>query len=314
MPKVRVLDGATGTMLERRGLNLAASELWATQCLLSCPSEVAAVHKAYVEAGADAISTCTYQLFSPKGLPSSFLDDTILGACKLARNSGARYVHGVLGPFGASLGSNAEFTGVYRPEDATEAALADFHLPRLWGLAACAALVDVVGFETLPRADEAMVLARLCASLGFGRLYFSFVTMDGERTVCGTPLAALAIRLRDALGSALVGFGVNCSSPACCVAAAKSLLLLDRSGGSPLALVVYPNMGGEYDGEARVWRPAEDSSPFLAAVDATLCAWRDAQADDSASTRLFDDLWIGGCCNTTDDEIRSIADRSRALN
>ena len=310
MPTVRILDGATGTMLERRGVDLTTSPLWASSCLVTCPGEVVAVHQAYVDAGSDAVSTCTYQLSTRGGvLSSEELTCRVRVACEMARGSGARFVHAVLGPLGACLGSNAEFTGDYLPCDALEESLATFHRPRIASVVAARALVDVLGFETLPRADEALVLAKLCTSFSpnLPPVYFSFVTLDGIHAVCGRPLALLVAELRQVLGTQLVGFGVNCSSPESCVIAAKALLGLERSDrDDPLALVVYPNAGGSYDGESRTWRPSRELTPFLCAVDEIFHAWRSCAAKSSEG-HMFGDLWIGGCCNTTDSEIRTIA-------
>ena len=48
---VLVLDGAQGTELERRGLDLSGSKLWSAQLLLDNPSLVAEVHRSYLDSG-----------------------------------------------------------------------------------------------------------------------------------------------------------------------------------------------------------------------------------------------------------------------
>ena len=53
--RILLLDGATGTMFQRRGLSGNFDQL-----NLSDPAAVAAVHRAYIEAGADIIETNTF--------------------------------------------------------------------------------------------------------------------------------------------------------------------------------------------------------------------------------------------------------------
>ncbi|MCF0178019.1 MAG: homocysteine S-methyltransferase family protein, partial [Bacteroidales bacterium] len=52
---ILILDGAMGTMLQRRGL-CGNSDMFN----LTAPDDVAAIHQAYIEAGADIISTNTF--------------------------------------------------------------------------------------------------------------------------------------------------------------------------------------------------------------------------------------------------------------
>jgi S-methylmethionine-dependent homocysteine/selenocysteine methylase/SAM-dependent methyltransferase len=66
-----VLDGATGTELGGKAkLRPGAEEpLWATRALVDAPADVLAVHRRYVDAGCDVISTNTW------GLPSAVRHD-----------------------------------------------------------------------------------------------------------------------------------------------------------------------------------------------------------------------------------------------
>ena len=67
-----LLDGGTGTELPRdreSGPHALDERLWGTQALLDDPGAVLAVHRRYVDAGCDVISTNTW------GLPSALLED-----------------------------------------------------------------------------------------------------------------------------------------------------------------------------------------------------------------------------------------------
>src|ERR1700727_2986282 len=58
---LHVLDGAMATELERKGFDLNGP-LWSAQVLLSSPEAIAAVHRDYLEAGADCLLTASYQV------------------------------------------------------------------------------------------------------------------------------------------------------------------------------------------------------------------------------------------------------------
>jgi len=53
--KLRCIDGATGSELERRGVDLSLP-LWSSRALLDAPEVVAEVHRDYLSAGAEAIT------------------------------------------------------------------------------------------------------------------------------------------------------------------------------------------------------------------------------------------------------------------
>src|SRR5262245_12472774 len=55
-----LLDGATGTELERRGLRTTLP-LWSARALLEAPRTLLAIHREYVEAGARALTANTFR-------------------------------------------------------------------------------------------------------------------------------------------------------------------------------------------------------------------------------------------------------------
>ncbi len=68
---VVILDGALATELERRGANLNDA-LWSARILLEDPDLIRQVHYDYLVAGADVITTASYQAtfegFARRGL------------------------------------------------------------------------------------------------------------------------------------------------------------------------------------------------------------------------------------------------------
>ena len=59
MDEVLVLDGGTGRELKRRGAPFRQPE-WSALALIDGPAFVSAVHAAYVQAGANVITTNSY--------------------------------------------------------------------------------------------------------------------------------------------------------------------------------------------------------------------------------------------------------------
>src|SRR3954454_7112531 len=58
--RVVVLDGGLATELERRGADLS-SALWSARLLRDDPGEIVEVHRAFVEAGAEVVTSASYQ-------------------------------------------------------------------------------------------------------------------------------------------------------------------------------------------------------------------------------------------------------------
>ena len=58
---VRVLDGGMASELEYQGANIDGP-LWSAHVLEDAPEKVIAVHRAYINAGADCILTASYQV------------------------------------------------------------------------------------------------------------------------------------------------------------------------------------------------------------------------------------------------------------
>ena len=105
-----LLDGGLATEFEARGHDLR-DELWSARLLRDAPAEIRAVHGSYVAAGADCVTSATYQAtLGPLG-PEHFRLSVAL-----AREAGADLVAASVGPYGATLADGSEFTGDYRPD------------------------------------------------------------------------------------------------------------------------------------------------------------------------------------------------------
>ncbi|HXP07558.1 MAG TPA: homocysteine S-methyltransferase family protein, partial [Acidobacteriaceae bacterium] len=58
---LHVLDGAMATELERKGFDLDGP-LWSAHVLETSPQAISAVHREYLEVGADCLLTASYQV------------------------------------------------------------------------------------------------------------------------------------------------------------------------------------------------------------------------------------------------------------
>ncbi len=283
---VLVLDGGLSNALEDRGVDLS-SDLWTARLLADAPHEIAAVHRAYFEAGARVATTASYQASVPSlvaaGMTRAEAERSISSSVQIAKDvrdglSGGRrlLVAASVGPYGAVLADGSEYRGNY---GITAAALRDFHLPRLELLAAAGP--DLLAVETIPDLREAEVLVPLLDEIGLPA-WFSYST-EGGSTRAGQPLEDAYAVLTDS--ASIVAAGVNCSAPSDVLAALTTAVAVTGRAG-----VAYPNKGEDWDTEAHQWRGDAQSSLSLAE------GWVEVGAQ-----------LVGGCCRVGPSEIASLA-------
>jgi len=273
-----VLDGATGTELERRGVR-AGLPLWSTHALLEAPGAVEEIHAAYVEAGADALTANTFRTqrrtLARAGLGERAAELTAV-AVDLTRRAAARAERRVW-----ILGSAPPLEDCYRPELTPDpAALDREHAEHAENLAA--AEVDAVLAETHATLREACAAVRAAGAVGLPAVV-CFQCDARARLPSGEPLEA-ALEAVAALGAAAVG--VNCLPPP----AVPACLPLLSATGRPFG--VYPNLGAPGDGP--------DAPRVHQRTPAELA--REAEAWLAAGARF-----VGGCCGTTPEHVRILA-------
>lgn len=117
-----LLDGGLATVLEAAG-HVLGDALWSARLLLDAPQAVAAVHRAYLRAGADVISTASYQAGLPglmaRGLSAAQARDTLALSVRLARAERDRFVEEGAGQGGDA--GRAEIAGQAESADRAEA-------------------------------------------------------------------------------------------------------------------------------------------------------------------------------------------------
>lgn len=100
--RILILDGAMGTMLQQRGLSVGCNDY----LNVTNPDAILQIHREYVEAGADIISTNTFNSnaisLADYGLADRAYEIARAGA-EVAKRAGARYVAGSMGPTNRTL-------------------------------------------------------------------------------------------------------------------------------------------------------------------------------------------------------------------
>jgi S-methylmethionine-dependent homocysteine/selenocysteine methylase len=244
-PTPLLLDGATGSELQRRGVDTRLP-LWSAAALWTAPHVVAAIHGDYVAAGAEVVTANTFRTrartFAQAGRSDAARDWT-RRAVEIARASGARYVAGSLAPLEDC------YSPALVPDDS---ALADEHGAFARDLAAAG--VDLILCETMNTVREALAAARAATATGLPTIA-SFVCGTDGRLLSGESVADAAAAL---LVLPVVALAINCTPTA---AVARPLQeLLDTARG-PVLCGAYGNVGktdaivgfrctGEFDADA----------------------------------------------------------------
>ena len=258
-----VIDGAMGTQMQERGL-AEAGEL--PELLnFSHPDDITAIHAAYVEAGAEVITTNTFGANRLKLEGVATVADVYAAAAACARAAGAPYVAGDIGPTGALL----EPMGTMSFQEAYDVFAEQVE-------AVAAAGCDVVLIETMADLREAK--AALLAAQEHCDLPVLVTMTFGEdgRTFLGTS-PAVAAEVLSSMGAHAVG--LNCSlGPAELLGAAQDMAARVRC-----PLMVQPNAGLPH---------VEDGVTVFDVSPEDFAAAMADMMDAGASI-------VGGCCGTS---------------
>ena len=221
--RIVVLDGGLATALEAYGCDLD-DDLWSAKVLIETPELIQRVHLDFLEAGADCITTSTYQAtprgFSERGLSDAEGVELLRRSVQLAIDARRAFwdeadnrrerlqplIAASIGPYGAYLADGSEYRGLYEIEDDD---LYAFHQSRWRVLADGEA--DLLACETIPSQREAELLLRLLEETPATWAWISFSCRDGTRLSDGSRLIDVA-RACDRIPN-LAAVGINCTSP-----------------------------------------------------------------------------------------------------
>ena len=282
---VLILDGATGTELERRGVDTGLP-LWSAGAILDAPEVLLDIHSEYLRAGSGAIIANTFRThqrsLAKSGLGSqaeSITAEAVRIACR-ARDS--------VNPDALVFGSVAPLEDCYSPELTPDMETCQREHGQIIGHLLDAG-VDLVLIETMCSSREAIAAAKAAEVSGSGQWGISFcLSGEGRPGVLldGTPICDLVDHLQ---GAAFIG--INCVSAS----------VLDSHVGhvrglfhDSMPIAAYGNVGHVH--EEKGWVNTDVILPRRYADLAM--EWIDAGA-----------CIVGGCCGTTPETIRAIKDR-----
>jgi len=313
--RILVLDGAMGTMIQRHKLSESdfrgtrfkdhPHDLKGNNDLLSLtqPEIIKGIHRAYLEAGADIIETNTFNSTSISQadyLTENLAYELNYQSAKIAKEAAdeftkmnpakPRFVAGALGPTNktASLSPDVNDPGF---RAITFDALVTAYAEQAKGLIEGGAdilLVETI-FDTLNAKAALFGISQLLRELNIEiPIMISGTIVDNSgRTLSGQTTEAFWISVSHTKN--LVSVGLNCALGA----TQMRPFLQDLSRMANCYISVYPNAGlpnhfGEYDETADI-------------MSKTL--------SEFAESNLFN--IVGGCCGTTPDHIRAIAEMSK---
>ena len=189
-----LLDGAMGTQLQERGME--AGDIPELLCLTH-PEVVTDIHRAYVEAGSEVVTTNTFGASAPKLEGHATVEEVFRAAVACAKASGARYVAADIGPTGALLAP----MGTLSFDDA-------YDLFAVQARAADAAGADLFVIETMADLAEAKAALLACRESSDLPILCTMTFGEDGRTFLGTTPEVAAVTL-SSLGADVVG--INCS-------------------------------------------------------------------------------------------------------
>jgi methionine synthase / methylenetetrahydrofolate reductase(NADPH) len=286
--RVRVFDGAMGTMLYNKGvyINRCFDEL-----NISSPDLVLEVHREYVKAGAEILETNTYGASRSK-LAYQGLDEKLaeinVAAARLARKAASEarhemFIAGAISPLGVRIEP-------YGPTSVDEA----MSLFKEQVQALLDGGVDCFILETFHDVNEIRQAIRAVRELCDLVIFAQMTINDHGETAYGTSPEIIAQQLNKWLardGSDVIG--LNCSvGPQIILEAIEKM-----RGHTTCRLSALPNAGLPRDVQGRQIYLA--SPEYIAKYAKRLI---------NAGVKF-----IGGCCGTTPEHIKLIVDAVRAL-
>jgi methionine synthase I (cobalamin-dependent) len=280
-PHKLILDGATGTELNRRGVDTGLP-LWSANALLNDHDAeiLQQVHEDYLRAGADIITTNTFRTHRRALTPSDNADraleltrravDIARAAINQVKSDEPKFI----------AGSISTLEDCYRPDLVPpDEQLRAEHSERIRHLIECG--VDFILIETINTIREAAIMAELAVATGVP-VVTSFACNREGKILSGETLTDAARQLLP-LGISVIG--VNCG-PAPDLA--KPLAELKQACGADFPLIAYGNIG--YADDEVGWVNTDSENP-------------NAYCEHASHWPV---KIVGGCCGTTPAHISAL--------
>lgn len=278
---MKKIDGGLSTALELNGNKLTTS-LWTGELIKTAPDQIGKAHLDFINAGAEIIITCAYQLSylgcSNRGWSNSQTDQALFQSTKLAKDAVVQSGKNVLvaasvGPYGAALSDGSEYRGNY---GVGKSALKEFHQRRLMALIESGP--DILALETMPDTQEVEVLLDLLSDSPIP-YWVSYSCRSGNQSNAGQSFSSAVD-----LAQSAMAVGINCTAP-------ELISGLLNSASSSIPYIIYPNSGRLWDATKKVWIGTTE----IGFTDELIKEWIDLGAQ-----------FIGGCCGIGPNEIASL--------
>ena len=288
---VIILDGGVGTEILRRGSN------WASHQIQSDPGLVRAIHADYIAAGADVITTNTFQL-SQRSFRNHFNDDeqmAALGAVELDARAAELISEAVRLAIEARAESGREDVSIagsmttlewcFRPDltPGDDAMRREYReMVEIYRDAGA----DLILFETFNKVAEARVALEAAEEAGVPA-WMGFVSDDNGRLLSAETMEAVASGLEGTAPEAVL---VNCCPVDHTTAGLRELVKHwpGTTGGFAHVGRFYPP----------VWMFTDECRP-------------DRYLDNARRWRDIGARVIGGCCGTTPEYIELLSTQLR---
>ncbi len=261
------LDGAMGTLLIERGVK-PYRNLWTSIALISNWELVKNIHREYLEAGAEIITTNTFNT-NPYSVESSRFEKPSAELVALAYKAAyeAREDAEVL-----IAGCNAPAEDCYQAERTISASKLEYnhkkHIELLWESG-----VDIIWNETQSHADEINIIAEFCETNNLPYAVNMFF-LDNLTLLSGENIIEFTKNLKEKFPNIILGF--NCISP-------RAIYNLREKFSPDFNWGFYLNCGKSDIHEGKI---TERISP-------------DEYIEHVKKTANEFNLYIGSCCGST---------------
>lgn len=290
--RILILDGAMGTMLQRKGLQGNSESFNLTN-----PETIGEIHNEYIEAGADIITTNSFSANSISQSEYNLSDKAgqmAEAAARIARKAADEaprkiWVAGSVGPTSKSLSLAQNINDpIFRPYSFD--GMAEAFEVQIRGLVKGG--VDLLLFETcfdaLNTKAALYAIGHIPEASDIPIMISASMSDRSGRTLTGQTMEAF---YRSVQHCSPLSFGLNCS-----LGAEEMIpLIAEVASFTTCAVSCYPNAGlpnemGEYD---------ETSSQMAESVRKMALA---------GSVNI-----VGGCCGTTPEHIKAVAEAVRGI-
>ena len=291
--KIKLLDGSMSFPMEQLGYNLK-NKLWTGMALISDPDIIKNIHKDYINAGADYISTSTYQVSYDRlqnmGYQSSEIKkvfqksvDLVKEAIKESGSKKEIKIVGSFGPFASYDPKASEYVGKY---NSTDDDIKNFHLNNINIIEETD--LDIILYETIPCLREIKVLSKVLSQTN-KEIWISITCNENIEFRDGSSFKE-ACKIISQIEQ-ITTLGINCFSPLLVEKALKELKKYSNK-----KTLVYPNSGEKYNPKDKYWSGKNEFNNLM------IKNWLSLSPDI-----------IGGCCRVGYNNIKKMREEIDSL-